>query len=142
MSSTGSAFSAEDEAYFAGALRRINRTMLVLPLLLLPWLWLSYPRALAISFVCGSAIAIVNFYWLKRIVNAFADRIASGGRASGTGIVLRFFLRYALIGAIAYVIIKGSAYSVYGLVAGLSLPVGAILIEAGYEVYLALRRRL
>ena len=53
--------------------------------------------------------------------------------------MLRFCLRYLLIAFAAYVIFKSSADSLYGLFAGLSLPVVAILIEAVLEVYSALR---
>jgi len=54
-------------------------------------------------------------------------------------VMLRFFFRYLLIALAAYVIFNSSAESLYGLFAGLSLPVVAILIEAVLEVYSALR---
>jgi hypothetical protein len=40
----------------------------------------------------------------------------------------------------AYAILTVSPASLNGLLAGLFLPVGAILCEAGYEVYAALAR--
>jgi hypothetical protein len=55
-------------------------------------------------------------------------------------VLLRFVLRYVLIAAAAYAIFKSSDMSLYGLCAGLSLPVGAVLIEAAYAMYGALRR--
>jgi hypothetical protein len=42
--------------------------------------------------------------------------------------------------AAAYVIFSVSPASVYGLFAGLFLPVGGIACEAAYEVYMALSR--
>ena len=56
--------------------------------------------------------------------------------------MLRFALRYLLIAVAAYAIFKGSATSVVGLCAGLSLPVGAVLIETIYAIVCALRRGL
>jgi len=95
----------------------------------------------AAGFALGCAIAFVNFYWLKRVVSALADRAtATGERQSSRGVVLRFLLRYFLIALGAYAILKISRDSLYGLLAGLFLPVGAILMEAGYELYSALRR--
>ena len=89
----------------------------------------------------GCAIAFVNFHWLKRVVSALADRAtASGERQSSKGVVLRFLLRYFLIALVAYAIFKISRNGLYGLLAGLFLPVGAILLEAFYELYVALRR--
>jgi hypothetical protein len=72
-----------------------------------------------------------------------ADRITRSGRSeSGKGIVARFVLRYFLMGLAAYAILTVSPASLYGLLAGLFLPVGAIACEAGYEVYVAVARGL
>jgi hypothetical protein len=64
----------------------------------------------------------------------------SSYRQSGSRVVGGFFMRYILIAVGAYVIFKSSAMSVYGLFVGLFVPVGAVLIEAAYETYGALRR--
>ena len=47
--------------------------------------------------------------------------------------VLRFLLRYVLMALGAYVIFTVSPASLYGLFAGLFLPVAAIACEATYE---------
>lgn len=131
------------EAYYRRVLRRLFMTMAALTLLLTPAIWIRYRAAEALSFLFGSVVAIANFYWLRRTVEALGHAFASAGRKpSGTGVVARFLLRYVLIALVAYVILKGSAASLYGLIAGLSLPVAAILIEAVYETYRALRAGL
>lgn len=115
--------------------------MIVIPFIAAPALGLKYGVALTLGFVAGCAIAIFNFYWLKRSVAFLSDRVLSTGtKQSGARIVTGFIFRYLLIGAGAYVIFKSSANSVYGLFAGLFLPVGAILVEAVYETWAALRR--
>ena len=135
--------SPEAEAFYSGAYDRIVRSMLALPVLIAPLLWLRYGRAIAIGFLGGCVIAIYNFYALKRGVVALADKVTrTGQKQSATGVVAGFLFRYFLIAAAAYVILRGSAASIYGLFAGLFLPVRAILIEAVYEVYGALRRGL
>jgi hypothetical protein len=63
-----------------------------------------------------------------------------GKKRSAAGVVFTFVLRYVLIAVAAYAIFKGSETSVYGLFVGLSLPVGAILIEAVYVTCGAVRR--
>jgi hypothetical protein len=74
-------------------------------------------------------------------VSALADRVTtSGRRQSGSGVVARFLLRYALIALAAYGIFTVSRDSLYGLLGGLFLTVAAILCEAVYEVVVALRR--
>ena len=95
----------------------------------------------AAGFVAGCAIALVNFHWLKHVVSALADRATGSERSQSTkGVVARFLLRYLLIGLGAYVIFRSSSASVYGLLAGLFLPVAGILCEAMYEVAVSLRR--
>jgi hypothetical protein len=117
--------------------------MLVLAFLLPlgAWLWLGWRTALGLA--CGCAVAYLNFHWLKRGVEALADRIVRAGKPqSGKGIVARFLLRYLLMGLAAYGILTVSPASVYGLLAGLFLPVAAIACEAAYEIYVALARGL
>jgi hypothetical protein len=97
----------------------------------------------ALGLVCGSLIALVNFVWLKRGVEALADRVVGAGKTqSGKGVVTRFLLRYVLMGVVAYGILSVSPASLYGFLAGLFLPAAAILCEAAYEAYVALARGL
>jgi hypothetical protein len=54
--------------------------------------------------------------------------------------VFRFLVRYFLMAGAAYAIFSVSPASLYGLFAGLFLPVGGIACEAVYELYMALAR--
>lgn len=129
------------ESFYSGAYARIVRFMLALGAVAATAVLVRFGVAVAAGFVVGCAIAFVNFHWLKRVVSALADRAtATGERQSSKGVVLRFLLRYFLIALAAYAIFTSSRNSLYGLLAGLFLPVGAILIEAVYELYAALRR--
>jgi ATP synthase I subunit len=128
-------------AFYSGALDRISRLMLVLAVGLSATAWLRYGWRIAVGFACGSAVAYLNFHWLKRVVIALADRATESGQTqSSQGVVLRFLLRYVLIGLGAYVIFTVSRASLYGLFAGLFLPVAAIACEAAYELWVALAR--
>jgi hypothetical protein len=131
----------EAEAFSAGVFCRIFLTMILLLIAGAPVLWAKYGSGMALSFTIGGAISLVNFYWLKKTVAALVDAVAVAGKTrTSAGIVLRFVLRYLLIAATAYVIFRSSAMSIYGLCVGLSLPVGAVLIEAAYATLGALRR--
>ena len=117
--------------------------MIVLALISIGPIWFRFGWRIALGFLCGCAIAYLNFYWLKRVVIALADRITqSGERRSGKGLVARFLLRYLLMAAAAYGIFSVSPASLYGLFAGLFLPVAGIACEAAYEVYVAIARGL
>ncbi len=103
--------------------------------------WLRYGWRIAPGFACGCAIAYLNFHWLERVVSALADRATQTAyKQSSGGIVFRFLVRYFLMAAAAYAIFSVSPASLYGLFAGLFLPVGGIACEAGYELYMALTR--
>jgi hypothetical protein len=103
--------------------------------------WLRFDGEMAAGFAVGCAVAYLNFYWLKRVVAGLADRITrTGSHDGGGGAFTRFLLRYALIAAVAYAIFSVSKHSLYGMLAGLFLPAAAIVCEAAYEVYVALRR--
>jgi hypothetical protein len=129
------------ESFYSGALTRIPGFMIALALVLSGVGWLRFGWRVALGFVCGCAIAYLNFHWLERVVTALADRATQTAyKQSSGGIVFRFLLRYFLMAGAAYAIFSVSPASLYGLFAGLFLPVGGIACEAAYELYMALAR--
>jgi len=117
------------------------KTMLVVSVLLLAPAFWKYHLAGAIGFAAGAAISCVNFRALQRSVEGLADRIVNRqSRERGGRIVLRFLLRYALVGAVAYAIFRGSALAFRGFLWGLCLPAAAMMIEAVSEAYAAFRK--
>ena len=131
------------ETFYSGALTRIPRFMIALALILSAAGWLRFGWRIALGFASGCAIAYLNFHWLERVVSALADRAAQTAyKQSSSGIVFRFLVRYFLMAAAGYAIFSVSPASLYGLFAGLFLPVGGIACEAAYEVYVALARGL
>jgi hypothetical protein len=131
------------DQFYSGALARISRFMIALAVVFTAAAWFRLGWRIALGFACGCAIAYLNFHWLKRVVGVLADRITEAGKPrSGSGVVVRFRLRYFLMGLAAYAIFTVSRASLYGLFAGLFLPVAGIACEAAYEVYAALARGL
>jgi len=129
------------ESFYSGALTRIPRFMIALGLILSAAGWLCFGWRIALGFACGCAIAYLNFHWLERVVTALADRATQTAyKQSSGGVVFRFLVRYFLMAAAAYSIFSVSPASLYGLFAGLFLPVGGIACEAAYELYMALAR--
>jgi hypothetical protein len=128
-----------DEIFASGAFQRIQRCMIALAILFGLAAWIHSGGKIALGFVAGCGISYLNFYSLKRVVSALAERVAQTGQGgSASGVVLRFMLRYVVMAAAAYAILNGSPASLYGFLAGLFLPVAAIACEAAYEVYYAL----
>lgn len=131
------------EQFYSGALDRIRRFMAAIGAVATAVVSIFFGWKVGIGLAVGCVIAWVNFYWLKQVVSALADRVTSTGRPqSSSGVVARFLLRYALIVLAGYAIFSVSRDSLYGLLGGLFLTVAAILCEAVYEVVVALRRGL
>ena len=129
------------EAFYSGAVARIPRFMVVLSVILTGGALLHFGWRIATGFASGCAIAYLNFHWLEKVVSALADRATqSAHRQSSGGVVFRFLMRYFLMALGAYVIFSVSPASLYGLFAGLFLPVAGIACEAAYELYAALAR--
>jgi hypothetical protein len=129
------------ESFYSGTLTRIPRFMIALALFLAAGAWLRFGWRIALGFACGCAIAYLNFHWLERVVSALADRATQTPyKQSSGGIVFRFLVRYFLMAAAGYAIFSVSPASLYGLFAGLFLPVGGIACEAAYELYASLSR--
>jgi hypothetical protein len=132
----------DPDAFYAGALGRIRNSMIVLAAALSVLAWMTFGARPALGFLTGCIIAYLNFHWLKNGVSGLADRVTNTGeRQSGKGIVVRFLLRYVLLGVGAYAILTSFPASLRGLFAGLFLPVGAIVCEAAYELYVAVARQ-
>ena len=125
-----------DDDFYSRALRRIQRIMIVIGAAALVTVWGYFGWRTGLGFALGCCVAYANFSWLKKVVAGIAElTIQSGNPASSRGIVYRFLLRYFLMAVVAFVILTVSRESLYGLFAGLFLPVAAILCEAAYETY-------
>ena len=131
------------QSFYSGALPRISRFMIVLAFVVSVAAWPLYGWRVMLGVAFGCTISYLNFQWLKRVLANLSDSVSPAEpRRSTKGIVLRFLVRYFLMGLAAYVIFSVSPASLYGLFAGLFLPVAAIACEAAYEAYVALARGL
>jgi ATP synthase I chain len=129
------------ERFFSAAIPRMLRSTLILGAgfaLFAAW---RFGWVCGTGFAAGAVIAYLSFRSLNKAVLSLASRIVdSGQRASGFSLVNGFFLRYLLAGIVAYVIFTSSSQAFRGFLFGLCTPVAAMLVEAGVEVYAALRR--
>jgi hypothetical protein len=128
------------ESFYSAALRRILRVLLALSFLVPPLVWWRYGWAAAFGFLLGGLVSWLNFKSLVRGVEGLMDRVANTqSRERGGSVILRFLLRYVLVGILGYAIFKSSSQAFWGFLFALGLPVAAILGEAAYEAYGALR---
>ncbi len=130
--------SLTDE-FYAVAFKRIVKNMVLIAAVLILAAFIRFGYRVGVGFLIGCAIAGLNFYWIKRVVGIFADRITQQQTTKPKGTTIRFALRYVFVALFVYVIFKSSVASFNALLAGLFLPVPAILVEASYEVLILLR---
>jgi hypothetical protein len=124
------------DEFYARALERMEQFMVVLGIAALLIACIRFGWRIGVGFALGGMVAYLNFHWLKKIVARLAElTINSGSPPSSRGVVHRFILRYFLMALVAFVILTVSRESLYGLFAGLFLPVAAIFCEAAYELY-------
>jgi ATP synthase I chain len=133
---------SEADRFYARAIPRILRAMLVAGVLALgPAFWL-YGWVGALGVAAGSAVSYINFRTLVRGVEALGDRIVNlHSKERGWAVVARFMVRYGLVGIAAYAIFKGSPLAFRGFLWGLCLPVAAMMVEAGVEAWVAFRQK-
>ena len=141
--------SAEDESFLAGAGRRMYRGMWVLGAAGVVVCWLWHGWRWAGGFAAGAALSGLNFHWLHSAVRSVSEAFTaprsgdmerSRPHAPGAaGSAIRIVLRYALIAIAGYAIFVSSFFSLEAFFIGLFLFLGAVMVEAGYEVYCGFR---
>jgi hypothetical protein len=133
----------EAERFYEGAYARIVRIMSVVAIVAFLTAIFRFGWRVGAGVAIGCGLAGVNFIWMKRAIIAFGGRMTQPEKvASVSGSATRFAVRYGLMAAVVYVIFRSSIVSLSGVLVGLFLPVAAILAEAVYETYIALRRGL
>jgi len=134
--------SAPLDSFYSRAIPRMLRTMLVVGVLLLGPVFWFYSWAGALGVAAGSVVSYMNFRTLVSGVAALGDRIVNRqSKERGWAIVLRFLVRYGLVGITAYAIFKSSALAFRGFLWGLCLPAAAMMVEAGVEAYAAFHQK-
>jgi len=129
------------ERFFSAAVPRMLRFILILGALFTLLSGSHFGLVAAVGFAAGALIAYSSFWSLNRAVQALASRIVDSNRPeSGYSLVHGFFLRYLLAGIVAYVIFTSSSQAFRGFLFGLCTPVAALLMEAAFEAYTAVRR--
>jgi hypothetical protein len=130
------------DSFHERAIPRMRRTMLFAGVLLLGPVYWFYGWAGALGVAAGSAVSYINFRALVQGVESLGERIVNQqSKERGWTIVLRFLVRYGLVGVAAYAIFKGSVLAFRGFLWGLCLPVAAMMAEAGVEAWMAFRRK-
>jgi ATP synthase I subunit len=133
--------STPADRFFSAAIPRMLRFLLILGAVFTLFTAWHFGLIIALGFAAGAVIAYLSFRSLNQAVQSLASRIVDSKQPDrGLSLVNGFFLRYLLAGAVAYVIFTSSSQAFRGFLFGLCTPAAAMLVEAGFEAYAALRR--
>jgi len=129
------------EERLSGAYRRILRVAIALSVAGTLAAALLFTWQSGLGLAIGSLLAYINFVWLHRGTERLVERIIASNRVTAVGettprkvrFVFPFPLRYALLIAVAYVILKSYPRLLIGFIVGLILPILAAMGEGLYE---------
>ncbi len=135
MSSAGNPFLEFTDAHLKAAMLRALRLVAGLTAIAFVALWVTAGWQTAMLLLAGALVSASGLWeWQKLIavINARLDSAqAPGGRGRGAaGVVLGFFLRLVIAGAVLYGSLRCFHGSVYALVGGLGLAAFALAVEA------------
>jgi hypothetical protein len=129
------------EARLSGAYRRILRVAIALSVAgtLSAALFFTWQGGLGLAI--GSLLAYINFVWLHHGTERLVERIIASNQTTTADkskprkvrFAFPFPLRYALLIAVAYVILKSYPRLLIGFIVGLILPILAAMGEGIYE---------
>lgn len=123
------------EERLSGAYRRILRVAIALSIAgsLTATLLFSWQSGLGLAV--GALLAFINFVWLHRSTEKLVSKMISADKSPQRRgrFAFPFPLRYALMIAVAYVILKSYPGLFVGFMVGLILPIIASMGEGIYE---------
>jgi ATP synthase I chain len=133
--------SEQEMAVCRETLRRIERMIAIAgAVCALAAIW-PLGWAVAAGMLVGTALGWLNFRWLAASVNAIGDRIVKAkSQELGATVMARGVGRIVLIALVAYGIFAYSVRGLMGFLAGLAMPVIAMMCEAVYEFVASSRR--
>ena len=129
------------EERLSGAYRRILRVTISLSVAGTFAAALLFTWQSGLGLAIGSLLAYINFVWLHRGTERLVERIIASNKATPAAeskprkvrFRFPFPLRYALLIAVAYVILKSYPRLLIGFIVGLILPILAAMGEGIYE---------
>ena len=125
--------SRTSEFDYRGAVRRLERIMLLLAAVGVIGFALAGRMPASAGFFAGSTIAILNFRWLRKGVGSIGDTNRPPKMRSAAFLGMR----YVLLAAALYAMMKLFGISLMAALAGILIPVAAAVVEILYELIYA-----
>jgi hypothetical protein len=96
----------------------------------------------SLALVFGAVVGILNLVWLHRGADLMVERMLGAGKSAPSKLRMALFfpLRYLLVIAAVYAILKGYPGVLVSFIVGLGLPVMAMIGESIYEAVVLTKR--
>ncbi|MGI8494040.1 MAG: ATP synthase subunit I [Pyrinomonadaceae bacterium] len=91
------------------------------------------------GFTIGGILAFVNYYWLKNSLKKIFDSAAGGEKPSFLS--LNYFLRYAAVGLVIYIIYLSEVVPIIAVLLGLGVFAAGIVIEGLILIFSSISKR-
>ena len=126
--------SVEQENFLNRAYYRILKLTILLESTTVAFVLVWFGWKAALGACLGGAVAYINLRWLHRGTEQVTARmLAAPGKPARFRFSLAFFGRYLFVIVVGYAIFKSSVQALYGFLAALLVPVGAMMGEAAYQ---------
>ena len=125
MGSDGPAPGGSGEEPGDLSLRPLEINILVSAGVILAGIAVAGRYAILPGAACGAAIAWVNFYLIRKIL----ERAFAGGKTIGKGFVVQYVLKFLGLVAVVWLVVKSGWFDVLGFLLGLSALFLGILLE-------------
>jgi hypothetical protein len=121
--------------YYDRALERIVRIGAGLGVIGTIVVLIRYGPRTAVGFLTGALLSLLNFYGLRRVVDALIPTpVNPAPRAGMRASPIFWMFRYLFFAGAGYVIVKGLGISLMPILAGLFVVAAAIIVEILYEI--------
>ncbi len=96
---------------------------------------IRYGPKIAIGFLAGAVLSLLNFHGLRRVAEGLSPTPDNPSPRAGMRATPIFWVfRYLLFAGAGYVIVKGLGISLMPILAGLFVVAAAIIVEILYEI--------
>jgi hypothetical protein len=134
---TGETQSAEDDRALAltapeAVERRVWRNIFAVVALAVVAAAIFADLKFMLGLVLGGALALLNYRWLNASLRAV---LATGDQKAPPGTLMKFVVRWLVIGAAAWAANKTGYFDPIAILAGLLATAVAVLIESAYVGY-------
>ena len=132
-----------EDTYYKNVEHRLTRISLGIAAAAIMLSVIFVSASFAFSFSLGAVLSYYNFVWMKQGVDRLLEKFQSTPQVAVSSprswprerrVILKYFLRYALIGTSLYAIFRLRFLDVKAAILGLFLFVAAVLAECVIQV--------